>query len=74
MPLDLPNLLLGLLLAAAPLLGLAWRQQRRVTVLEAERLVLDERLATAQLAQDGLAAQLEDCRAEVRELNQFNAD
>ncbi|MFG5863109.1 DNA recombination protein RmuC [Pseudomonas sp. CR1201] len=35
--------------------------------------MLEERLANAQLAQDGLAVQLDDSREENRELNQLNA-
>ncbi|MDU9413951.1 DNA recombination protein RmuC [Pseudomonas sp. zfem005] len=35
--------------------------------------MLDERLATAQMAQDGLGAQLDDSRVEIRELTQNNA-
>ena len=73
MPFDLPNLLIGLALAAVPLLGLAWHQQRRIAAGELERLLLDERLATAQMAQDGLGAQLDDSRVEIRELTQNNA-
>lgn len=73
MPFDLPNLLIGLVLAAVPLLGLAWHQQRRIAAGELERLLLDERLATAQMAQDGLGAQLDDSRVEIRELTQNNA-
>lgn len=73
MPFDLPNLLIGLVLAAVPLLGLAWHQQRRIAAGELERLLLDERLATAQMAQDGLGAQLDDSRVEIHELTQNNA-
>ncbi len=73
MPLDLPNLLIGLALAAVPLLGLAWHLQRRIAAADVERMLLDERLAIAQMAQDGLGAQLDDSRAEIRELTQHNA-
>ncbi|MCY1499398.1 RmuC family protein [compost metagenome] len=73
MPLDIPNLLIGLLVAAVPLLGLVWQQQRKLTALQTERTLLEERLANAQLAQDGLAVQLDDSREENRELNQLNA-
>lgn len=62
MPVDLPNLLLGLLAAAIPLAGLAWQLQRRASLAEREIALLGERLATAQLAQDGLNAQLETSR------------
>ena len=73
MPLDLPHLLIGLLAAAVPLLGLAWQQQRNLTALQTEQTLLEERLANAQLAQDGLAVQLDDSREENRELNHLNA-
>ncbi len=73
MPLDIPNLLIGLLAAAVPLLGLAWQQQRKLTALQTEQTLLEERLANAQLAQDGLAVQLDDSREENRELNHLNA-
>ncbi|WP_028627625.1 DNA recombination protein RmuC [Metapseudomonas resinovorans] len=73
MPLDIPNLLIGLLAAAVPLLGLAWQQHRKLTALQTEHTLLEERLANAQLAQDGLAVQLDDSRDENRELSQLNA-
>ncbi|MDH4562231.1 DNA recombination protein RmuC [Pseudomonas sp. BN411] len=73
MPLDIPNLLIGLLAAALPLLGLAWQQQRKLTALQTEQTLLEERLANAQLAQDGLTVQLDDSREENRELNHLNA-
>jgi len=72
MPIDLPNLLLGLSVAAVPLLALAWRLQQRLVLQQAERALLDERLHTAQLAQDGLSAQLDLSRAEVARLGQAN--
>ncbi|OHC28503.1 MAG: recombinase RmuC [Pseudomonadales bacterium RIFCSPLOWO2_12_59_9] len=68
MPIDLPNLLLGLALAALPLLFLLWQLQQRGQLLRQERLLLDERLSTALLAQDGLSAQLDDSRAETLQL------
>ena len=64
MPIDIPNLLLGLCLAAVPLLAVLWQWQRRLHVLQQERLLLDERLSTSQLALDGFSVQLEDSRAE----------
>ena len=73
MPIDIPNLLIGLFAAALPLLGLAWQQHRRLSSLQAELALLEERLANAQLAQDGLAVQLDDSREENRELGQLNA-
>lgn len=73
MPLELTSLLCGLLLAGLPLLVLAWQQQRRVAALQAEASLLDERLGNAQLAQDGLNAQLDACRDEISDLGQANA-
>ncbi|MCY1269312.1 RmuC family protein [compost metagenome] len=59
MPVDLPYLLFGLLAGAVPLAALAWRLQQRVATREQELALCQERLATAQLAQDGLGAQLD---------------
>ena len=70
---DLSSLLLGLLLAAIPLAVLAWQLQRRLAVNNAERQLLEERLSTARLAQDGLAAQLDSSLDELRELQQDSA-
>ncbi|VXB78970.1 DNA recombination protein RmuC homolog [Pseudomonas sp. 8AS] len=66
--LDLSNLLLGLLLAAMPLALLAWRLQRQLAVQAAERLLLEERLSSARLAQEGLSAQLDSSLDELRHL------
>ena len=73
MPVDLPNLLLGLLAAAIPLAGLAWPLQRRASLAEREIALLGERLATAQLAQDGLNAQLETSREAYQQLGERHA-
>lgn len=73
MPIDLPNLLLGLSAAAVPLLALAWQLQRRLALQQAERALLEERLSTAQLAQDGLSAQLDLGRSEIAQLSQAKA-
>ncbi len=73
MALDLTSLLLGLAGAALPLLALAWQLQRRAAAAQAELALQDERLAHAQLAQDGLNAQLDACRDEVSDLGQANA-
>lgn len=73
MALDLTSLLLGLAGAALPLLALAWQLQRRAAAAQAELALQDERLANAQLAQDGLNAQLDACRDEVSDLGQANA-
>lgn len=66
--LDLSNLLLGLLLAAVPLALLAWRLQRQLAVQAAERLLLEERLSSARLTQEGLSAQLDSSLDELRHL------
>ncbi len=72
MAFDLTSLLLGLLLAGAPSLALAWQIQRRLSALSADTALLQERLATAQLAQDGLSAQLDASRDEISDLAQAN--
>jgi DNA recombination protein RmuC len=71
--LDLSNLLLGFLLGAAPLALLAWRLQRQQAQGSAERQLLEERLNTARLAQDGLSAQLDSSLDELRHLQQEGA-
>ncbi|BAP41069.1 DNA recombination protein rmuC-like protein [Pseudomonas sp. StFLB209] len=73
MALELNSLLLGLALAAAPLLALAWQLQRRAATAAGEQALLEERLSTAQLAQDGLTVQLEASRDEVSDLSEANA-
>lgn len=73
MAIDLTSLLLGLGGAALPLLALAWQLQRRLALLQADTALLDERLSTAQMAQDGLNAQLDAARDEISDLGQANA-
>ncbi|AMB85911.1 recombinase RmuC [Pseudomonas agarici] len=73
MALDLTSLLLGVLGGALPLLACAWQLQRRGNAAQAELALLNERLGTAQLAQDGLNAQLDACRDEISDLGQANA-
>ena len=73
MAMDLTSILLGLAGAAVPLLALAWQLQRRASQNQSEVALLEERLAMAQLAQDGLTAQLEACRDEIADLGQANA-
>jgi DNA recombination protein RmuC len=70
---DLTSLLLGLAGAALPLLALAWQLQRRASSSQSDLSLLEERLATAQLAQEGLTAQLDASRDEVSDLSQANA-
>ena len=73
MALDLNSILLGLALAGVPLLALLWQLQRRASGHQAELNLLDERLNMAQLAQEGLSAQLDASRDEVSDLGQANA-
>lgn len=73
MAMDLTSALLGLAGAALPLLVLAWQLQRRASAGQAELALLEERLAMAQLTQDGLNAQLDTCRDEIADLSQANA-
>jgi len=74
MTLDLPNLLLGLALAAVPSALLVWRLQRALARQRTDNALLEERLSHAQLAQDGLSAQLDEYRDEVAELHEHRAD
>ena len=73
MAMDLTSILLGLAGAAVPLLMLAWQLQRRASSRQGEVSLLEERLATAQLAQEGLAAQLDAGRDEISDLSQANS-
>ena len=78
MPIDLSTALapalLGFAAAAVPLLYMAWSLQRRLASQQLEFGLLQERLSNAQLAQAGLAAQLDDCREEVAEISEIKAD
>lgn len=73
MAVDITSVLWGLLVAVVPCAALAWALQRRTMASEAQVALLDERLATAQMAQDGLNAQLESSRDEISDLSQANA-
>ncbi|CAI8871131.1 DNA recombination protein RmuC homolog [Pseudomonas chlororaphis] len=73
MAMDLTSVLLGLAGAALPLVAFAWQLQRRLSSRQTELSLLEERLATALLAQDGLNAQLDACRDEISDLGQANA-
>lgn len=73
MAVDLTSILLGVLAAALPCLGLVLQLQRRLAARQAESALLEERLGNAQLAQEGLVAQLDACRDEVSDLGQANA-
>lgn len=72
MALDLSSILLGLALAGVPLLAFVWQLQRRASGHQAELNLLEERLSMAQLAQDGLSAQLDASRDEISDLGQAN--
>lgn len=78
MPIDLSTALapalLGFAAAALPLLYMAWSLQRRLASQQLEFGLLQERLSNAQLAQTGLAAQLDDCREEIAEISEIKAD
>ena len=65
--------LAGLFAAALPLLAWVWSLQRRKSSLEAERLLLDERLQNSQLTQHELSVDLQQQEAEVRALALRNA-
>lgn len=66
--------LLGFAAAALPLLYVAWSLQRRLASQQLEFSLLQERLNNAQLAQTGLAAQLDDCREEAAAISEIKAD
>lgn len=78
MPIDLSTALapalLGFAAAALPLLYLSWSLQRRLASQQLEFSLLQERLSNAQLAQAGLAVQLDDCREEIAEISEIKAD
>src|SRR5207253_1362760 len=67
MAMDLTSILLGLAGAALPLLVLVWQLQQRLIARQSELSLLEERLSTAQLAQEGLNAQPASLSAELRE-------
>ncbi len=73
MALDLNSILLGLAVAGVPLLAFIWQLQRRASAHHAELAWLEERLNMAQLAQEGLNAQLDASRDEISDLGQANA-
>lgn len=73
MALDLNSILLGLAVAGVPLLAFIWQLQRRANAHHAELALLEERLNMAQLAQEGLNAQLDASRDEISDLGQANA-
>lgn len=73
MAMDLTSLLLGLAGAAIPLLALAWHLERQASGAQTALALLEERLATAHLAHDGLSAQLDAYRDEISDLGQANA-
>jgi len=72
MAFDWTSIALGLAGAAVPLLAVCWQLQRRLSARMAGWEVLEVRLANAQLAQEGLAAQLDASRDEISDLSQAN--
>ena len=70
---DWTSIALGLAGAAVPLVALCWQIQRRLTARMAGWELLEERLTIAQLAQEGLTAQLDASRDEISDLSQANA-
>ncbi len=73
MAIDLASILLGLLAAALPCLGWALQLHRRLAGRQADMALLEERLASAQLAQEGLQAQLDASRDEISDLSEANS-
>lgn len=73
MALDLTSIVLGIMVAAVPCLGWVFQQQRRLAAREAQAALLEERLGSAQMAQEGLLAQLDASRDEISDLSQANA-
>lgn len=72
MAVDLASILLGLVTAAIPCLGWAMQLQRRLSARQSELALLEERLGSAQLAQEGLQAQLDASRDEISDLSEAN--
>ncbi len=72
MAVDLTSILLGLVLGAVPCLGWVMQQQRRQGARQGEQALLEERLASARLAQEGLQAQLDASRDEISDLSEAN--
>lgn len=72
MAVDLTSILLGLVLGAVPCLGWVMQLQRRQGARQGEQALLEERLASARLAQEGLQAQLDASRDEISDLSEAN--
>ncbi len=73
MAVDLASILLGIVAAALPCLGWVLHVHRRLAARQAEMALLQERLSSALLAQEGLQAQLEASRDEISDLSEANA-
>lgn len=73
MAVDLTSILLGIVVAAVPCLTLMLQVQRRLSARQAQAALLEERLSSVQLAQEGLLAQLDASRDEISDLGQANA-
>ncbi|QBF28004.1 DNA recombination protein RmuC [Pseudomonas tructae] len=73
MAVDLTSIVLGVVVAVVPCLGLVLQVQRRLSARQAEAALLEERLSNVQLAQEGLLAQLDASRDEISDLSQANS-
>lgn len=73
MAVDLTSIVLGIVVAAVPSLALVLQVQRRLSARQADAALLEERLSSVQLAQEGLLAQLDASRDEISDLSQANA-
>ncbi len=73
MAVDLLSIVLGLVVAAIPCLGWVWHIQQRHTAQQRQWALLEERLSTALLAQQGLQAQLDASRDEISDLAEANS-
>lgn len=73
MAVDLASIVLGMVVAALPCLGWALHVQRRLALRQGQMALIEERLSSAQLAQESLQAQLEASRDEISDLSEANA-
>ncbi len=73
MAVDLLSIVLGLVAAAIPCLGWVWHLQQRHAAQQRQWALLEERLSTALLAQQGLQAQLDASRDEISDLAEANS-
>ena len=64
MPIDPLSLAIGIAVALVPLLAGLWSLQRRLAGEQGEQELIQQILEHAQLSQNGMLPQLDDCRAE----------